>query len=64
VIRTAAAILLLLLYVGREWERGGRAAERLDVLERSDASIAICSIPPPTALIIGTLAELSCDGRF
>ena len=36
-ILTAAAILLFLLNLRRAGERAGRAAERLDALERDDA---------------------------
>ena len=64
-ILTAAAILLFLLNLRRAGERAGRAAERLDLLERNDAihrqMLDVAARRPPDR---EALAERLRDGRF
>ncbi len=64
-ILTAATILLFLLNLRRAGERAGRAAERLDARERSDAihrqMLDAAARRPPDR---DALAERLRDGRF
>ena len=58
----ALTIALFLLNLRRSGERAGRAAERLDNLERTMPFTARCWTRPQTALAIATLLLTGCAG--
>lgn len=64
-ILSAAAILLFLFNLRRTGERAGRAAERLDARERSDAIYRqMLDAAARRPADRGALAERLRDGRF
>jgi len=56
----ALAVLLFLLTLRRSGERAGRLAERLETSEKTNDSIARCSMRRLAALVIATISLTGC----